>query len=112
MNQKFKGMFKWMDTFYGKDFTNEQFYLGTDKFEYYDFDDYDHDGNFVPGIKIPSYKIIYNKLNKHLDVHHDLWVDLEEYFNVPSSECKIVFKVWFGNKFDVDIDQVNYWQTT
>ena len=106
-------MFKWMDTFYGKDFTNEQFYLGTDKFEYYDFvDDYDYDGNFVPGIKIPSYKIIYNKLNKHLDVHHDLWVDLEENFNVPSSECKIVFKVWFANKFDVDIDQVNYWQTT
>jgi hypothetical protein len=114
MNHKFKGMFKWLDTFYGKDFTDEEFYLQTDKFEYHDYlDDYDENGDFVLiDTNIDSFKFIYSKISKHLDVHHDLWADMGENFNAPYSECKIVFKEWFGNKFDVDIDQVNYWQTT
>lgn len=113
MNHKFKGMFKWLDTFYGKDFTSEEFYLGTDEFEYYDqIDDYDMYGDYVLiGTNIDSFKFIYSKVTKHLDVHRDVWDELGDNFNASSAECKIVFKEWFGNKFNVNITMVNYWLT-
>jgi hypothetical protein len=59
MNHKFKGMFKWLDTFYGK----------------------------------------------------DVWIELGDNFNASMAECKVAFKEWFGNKFNVNITMVNYWLT-
>ena len=113
MNHKLKGMFKWLDTFYGKDFTDEQFYLQTDKFKYHDYlDDYDENGDFVLiDTNIDSFKFIYSKISKHLDVHHDIWADMGDNFNASMAECEVAFKEWFGNKFNVNITIVNYWET-
>ena len=60
------------------------------------------------GTNIDSFKFIYSKVTKHLDVHRD---ELGDNFNASSAECKIVFKQWFGNKFNVNITMVNYWET-
>ena len=107
-------MFKWLDTFYGKDFTDEEFYLQTDKFKYHDYlDDYDENGDFVLiDTNIDSFKFIYSKISKHLDVHHDIWADMGDNFNASMAECEVAFKEWFGSKFNLNITIVNYWETT
>jgi len=113
MNHKIKGMVKWLDTFYGKKVVSNHYNIRTDPFKYFDYiDDYDNNGDYHNnGITISSFKFLYSKITTELDVHKDVWADMENYFDASINDCEIAIKQWFGNKFNVRIVSVSYWET-
>lgn len=99
MTNKEKGIFKWLDTFYGK--SPEMFRddtLGTDPF------DYD-----VYGKTHTLHKLLFDTKTGFLSVNYDIVEDLEGYFQIEFSVVLDIIGKWFSNKFDVNVGIVGTW---
>ena len=99
MNNKSKGIFKWLDTFYGRDvfYDTPNGYIKSDPF-IVNLGPEDEEAEF--------YKLIYDEEYKHLSVYDDINV----YFQISDDEVIEIIQNWYSNKFNVIIDNAGMWR--
>lgn len=99
MNNRAKGIIKWLDTFYGKDIVQDVNYIHSDPFDV--------------SVHIGEYgvfnKFVYDKDYKYLSIHEDIVDDIKRYFQVDKNEAMEIIKNWYSNKFNVIVDDAGRW---
>jgi hypothetical protein len=93
MNNKSKGIFKWLDTFYGRDvfYDGPNGYIKSDPFIV----------NLGPGDEEAEfYKLIYD----------DIIYDINVYFQISDDEAIEIIQNWYSNKFNVIVDNARMWR--
>jgi hypothetical protein len=103
MNHKIKGIFKWLDTFYGRDvfYDGPNGYIKSDPFIV----------NLGPGDEEAEfYKLIYDEEYKHLSVYDDIIYDINVYFQISDDEAIEIIQNWYSNKFNVIVDNAIMWR--
>ena len=98
MNNRAKGIIKWLNTFYGKDIVQDEKYIHSDPFGSVHFDE---DTVFN--------KFVYDKEYNYLSIHYDIIDDIKRYFQVDKNEAMEIIKNWYSNKFNVIIDNAGDW---
>lgn len=99
MTNKEKGIFKWLDTFYGKSPKMFRDILVTDPFDY--------DSDYYSDSK--SHKILFDTKHGFLSVDYDIVEDIEGYFQIEFNVVLNIIGKWFSNKFDVNVGIVGTW---
>jgi hypothetical protein len=101
MNNKSKGIFKWLDTFYGRDVVQDETYIRSDPFMV----------NLGPGDEEAIfYKFIYDKECNYLNVYDDIIDDINVYFQILDDETIEIIQNWYSNKFNVIVDNAGMWR--
>ena len=99
MNNRAKGIIKWLDTFYGKDIVQDVNYIHSDPF----------DVSVHFGEDAVFNNFVYDKDNNYLSIYYDIIDDIKVYFQVDMNEAMEIIKNWYSNKFNVIVDYAVRW---
>jgi hypothetical protein len=101
MNNRAKGIIKWLNTFYGKDIVQDEKYIHSDPVMLVLWIDDEEGERFN--------KLVYDKEYNYLSIYKDIIDDIKRYFQVDENESIEIIKNWYSNKFNVRVDESGRW---